>query len=166
MSISIERIRVNEGYLEGLSERYDKVYLIVRSIGKRNLLVRDNIIHKPELSPSWNLFKAYREIDDKGLFDEKWFNEHYVPVFIREMLLQRNTLNELYEMGKHENIALVCYCEHENLCHRSILMGLLQGADKYQLSRDRADTNVAKHDVDYSHYYDLYSKLRFNMKGV
>ena len=64
-------------------------------------------------------------------WDKEHFDSTYVRPFLRLMGTSqaRQKLNELYIRDKRdERIALVCYCADENMCHRSIVAGLLQGA--------------------------------------
>lgn len=119
---------------------YDEVWAIVRSLKYGNPRMR----HVPELSPSWSLFKRYITIKEEGNWNEHTFQTIYVPQFLKEMRgkVQQDLLNELFNIEKH--ICLVCFCGEEELCHRSIIGGMLQGAglEVKGLSRD------------YSHYYD------------
>lgn len=120
--------------------QYDEVWAIVRSLKYSNPHIR----HVPELSPSWALFKQYMSLREEGKWNENTFHSIYVPQFLKEMRgkEQRALLNELFHTKKH--ICLVCFCSIEELCHRSIVGGMLQGAgiEVRGLSRD------------YSHYYD------------
>lgn len=119
---------------------YDEVWAIVRSLKYGNPRLR----HVPELSPSWALFKQYMRLREEGKWNEDTFHKIYVPQFLKEMQgkEQQNLLNELFATNKH--ICLVCFCSEEELCHRSIIGGMLQGAglEVKGLSRD------------YSYYYD------------
>ncbi len=120
--------------------QYDEVWAIVRSLKYANPHVR----HVPELSPSWTLFKLYMRLRDEGRWNKETFHKYYVPQFLKEMRgkEQQRLLNELFSTNKH--ICLVCFCTEEELCHRSIVGGMLQGAglDVKGLSRD------------YSYYFD------------
>lgn len=136
-----------------LSARYDKVYLIVRSLGKRNLIVANNIIHLPVLSPSWNLFTKYLDACKQKQFSEQWFKDVYVKQFLSEMQQCKDALNKLYQEAQTENIAIACYCKEENLCHRSIIMGLLQGAEKEQGKK------ITHCSTDYSFYYEQFKTI-------
>lgn len=123
---------------------YDEVWAIVRSLKYSEPRVRNIIRHVPELSPSWGLFKKYLRLREEGNWNEETFRTQYVPQFLREMRgkEQQRLLNELFMMNKH--ICLVCFCSEEELCHRSIIGGMLQGAglDVKGLTRD------------YSFYFD------------
>lgn len=119
---------------------YDEVWAIVRSLKYAN----PNIRHVPELSPSWALFKRYLSLRDSGNWNEDTFRTIYVPQFLNEMRgkIQQKLLNELFNTKKH--ICLVCFCSEEELCHRSIIGGMLQGAG----------LAVKGLGADYSYYYD------------
>lgn len=104
--------------------KYDEVWAIVRSLKYANQKIR----HVPELSPSWALFKKYLSLREAGKWNDETFHNIYVPWFLKEMRgkKQQNLLNELFNTKKH--ICLVCFCPEEELCHRSIIGGMLQGA--------------------------------------
>lgn len=113
---------------------YDEVWAIVRSLKYAN----PNIRHVPELSPS-KLFCWYRQMKEEGRWNEETFQKIYVPQFLKEMRgeKQQKLLNDLAQTKKH--IALVCFCMEEEVCHRSIIGGMLQGAgvEVAGLARDR-----------------------------
>lgn len=119
---------------------YDEVWAIVRSLKYGNPRMR----HVPELSPSWSLFKRYMSLREEGNWNENTFQTIYVPQFLKEMRgkAQQDLLNELFNTEKH--ICLVCFCAEEELCHRSIIGGMLQGAG----------LNVKGLNRDYSYYFD------------
>lgn len=121
---------------------YDEVWAIVRSLKYGNPRIR----HVPELSPSWALFKTYMRLRDEGKWNEDTFRTVYVPQFLKEMRgrEQQKLMNELFNTKKR--IALVCFCELEWLCHRSIIGGMLQGAGAEVKGLSR----------DYSFYFDWY----------
>lgn len=119
---------------------YDEVWAIVRSLKYTNPKIK----HVPELSPSWMLFKKYLSLRESGKWNDETFRSIYVPQFLKEMRgkTQRKLLNELFNTKKH--ICLVCFCPEEELCHRSIIGGMLQGAG----------LNVHGLSKDYSYYFD------------
>lgn len=124
--------------------QYDEVWAIVRSLKYGNPRLR----HVPDLSPSWSLFKTYLQLRDEGRWDEDTFRTIYVPQFLKEMhgKRQQELLNELFFSKKH--ICLACFCPQEELCHRSIVGGMLQGAGVEVKGLGR----------DYSYYFDWYKK--------
>lgn len=105
---------------------YDEVWAIVRSLKNPG-----NLKHISELSPSWNLFKKYLQLQDSGWWNTETFRNIYVPTFLREMQTgtARRKLSELMELDRQgKRICLVCFCSDETLCHRSIVAGILQYA--------------------------------------
>lgn len=121
-------------------KRYDEVWGIVRSMKPM-----DGVRQVQVLSPSWELFKKYRNLVESGSWNRNAFQSLYVPQFLEEMHSKEASyiLNKLYLMDKAgKNICLFCFCTDESLCHRSIIAGLLQGAG----------CNVEGIAADYSHY--------------
>lgn len=52
----------------------------------------------------------------------------YVPIFIEQMRNDEKAkayLRQLADESKFKNIALVCFCKDETMCHRSIIGGIL-----------------------------------------
>lgn len=141
-------------------DEYDEVWSIVRS--DKNVIPRVkfsekyittvNNIPTNYLSPSYSLFSWYCQEQKAGRWNkEKFFNE-YVPKFIKELKnnysVTRLLLNELYKRDKEgKRIALICFCENETTCHRSIIGGILQGV--------KANVKTAN-DADYSTYYNMF----------
>lgn len=109
-------------------EKYDAVWAIVRS-SKRLNFNNQKFRHVPILSPSWDLFKYFIQLRNNNSWDVSTFQNNYVPLFLNEMCgqAQQRKLHELCfldSIGK--SIALVCFCQDEELCHRSIIAGILQ----------------------------------------
>lgn len=105
---------------------YDENWLIVRKPDKIPAFVK----HEPLLSPSPELFRKYREAYHAGLFSQEFFDQIYVPQFLKELSENTDALNVLkilVEESRHKNIFLACYCEIESMCHRSIIAGILLG---------------------------------------
>lgn len=134
-----------------LSE-YDEVWAIVRSL-------RNNpkgIKQVPELAPSQELYSWYYKTSQAKEWNEKAFNETYMPWFIKDMLTNEkgierlNELKGLDEQGK--KVALLCFCSDEKICHRSIVAGLLMGMG--------VRVNVWNKDNDYIKYWDKYQDLK------
>ena len=84
--------------------RYDEVWAIVRSLKYGNPRIK----HVPELSPSWSLFRKYREMVENGEWNDEAFRRIYVPRFLKEMHedAPRALLNELIQTKK--NISCEC----------------------------------------------------------
>lgn len=132
---------------KGLKEHYDEVWAVVRSLRSNN-----GITQVQALSPSWDLFNQYRELRDNGNWNANTFKEIYVPQFLKEMHSKqaKDMLNELSWCDKQNyNICVVCFCKDEELCHRSIIGGLLQGVGR----------NVVGLKQDYSYYYKQWKEI-------
>lgn len=133
---------------EAKRENFDETWAIVRSWKNNNHWMK----HIPELSPSWGLFSTYRKLVSENNWNEQSFKNIYLPQFLKEMHSKEATqkLNELYQLDKQgKSIALICFCKEEQLCHRSIVAGLLQGV--------KANV-VVPSGKNYSQYYDEYKK--------
>lgn len=102
---------------------YEEIWAVVRSLKNQG-----QMIHVPALSPSWNLFKTYINLRNGGKWNADTFQTIYVPTFLREMKTPnaQAALNELITAGHTKNIAAVCFCTDQTLCHTSILAGILQ----------------------------------------
>lgn len=118
---------------------YDEIWAIVRSLKYDN----PNIRQVPELSPAWGLFNQHLRMKEDGIWNKDTFESIYVPQFLKYMRgrEQQALMNELFNTKKH--ICLVCFCPEEELCHRSIVGGMLQGAG----------LEVGGLSRDYSHYF-------------
>ena len=131
-------------------EEFDEVWAIVRSL-KTPI---DGVIQVPELSPSTELFWRYRALANAGNWNSDTFKEIYVPQFLAEMTGKsaRKKLAYLYDAEKKEGkkICLLCFCQDETTCHRSIVAGLLQAVGMDVV----LDTQN-----DYSAYYQDYLRL-------
>lgn len=118
---------IKVGNVAGLNEyQYDENWLIVRKPDEIPAFVK----HEPLLSPSPELFRKYREAYHAGLFNQEFFNQVYVPQFLRELAGNAEAmavLNCLVKNSKSKDILLACYCENESMCHRSIIAGVLLG---------------------------------------
>lgn len=127
---------------------YDEAYAIVRSMKSKS----DWLIQEPLLSPTYGLFHEYLNLKNANNWNAQTFAEIYVPRFLKEFKSNpaaRSKLNEIcIKSQKGKSIALCCFCPSEELCHRSIIAGLLQGVG----------VNV-EIGVDYSKYYELYCTL-------
>ena len=160
--LSIEHIDYRG--MERLSNNYDVVYLIVRSLKDKDrgvLLGYDNIFHKPKLSPSTDLFFKYRKAANAGLWNQEYFQKYYVPQFLHEMYQQRDSLIQLYLEAQKRNIAIACFCQDETMCHRSIIAGLMQGVAKF-----RNEAYLIDCAADYSEYHRLYWNLNGNKQQM
>ena len=129
-------------------DQFDEVWAIVRFFKGNSEWIKQ----VPELSPSHQLWAKFHKLRISGNWNTLSFNEIYLPAFLDEMQGKsaREKLNELYSLDREgKNIALVCFCTDESLCHRSIIAGLLHGAG--------CNVNVPS-GKDYSSYYTEYLK--------
>lgn len=123
-------------------------WLIVRSY-KGNVPVYAKQI--TDLSPVSGLFYDYREWAKQGIWNAKTFEKRYVPRFLQQMkddAAAKTLLNRLYKESKDKDIRLICFCQDETMCHRSIVGGLLLGAG--------ADIKCSE---EYRKYWDMYKSL-------
>lgn len=127
-----------------LVENCDEVWAIVRSLKTKPQGVKQ----VPELSPSWALFKRYLSLRDNNNWNEESFMEVYVPQFLREMKdpAAQAKLEELIEKGKNGKMAILCFCDNETTCHRSIIAGILQS---------KGVRVFTQHKEDYASKYDI-----------
>lgn len=140
-------------YQEMDQNKYDEIWLIVRKPDDLPEFVK----HVPALSPSPDLFQKYRETCQEKMFDQKFFNEVYVPQFVKELAENEEALallQTLTDMSRAKNIMLACYCETEAMCHRSIIAGILLGMG--------AEISTKQ---EYLDYYKLYQMMKKRVKA-
>lgn len=113
---------------EELRQRYNSVWVVMRE-PPENMPVRFR--HVPELAPTPELSLWFQQHKECIYRNPEMFAEDYAPRYIRELSDSQAALNELLILlssaRKGKRTALVCTCYHEELCHRSILAGILQG---------------------------------------
>jgi len=120
MTIRVVRLGSPRGKQEGL--RIGTVRRPPRGVRKEDIAKQDIYdVWFPNLSPSAGLLKEFFPIEptEWKLFKRKFLVEMKRPEPRRELEL-------LAAMSHQTNFAIGCYCEHESLCHRSILRELLQ----------------------------------------
>lgn len=139
------------GNMKYLNRQYDELWFVMRSmdwflyeknkgsrfntydktkLNKRNyeLLMRPNVKVIDDLSPSKELFTFYLSNKQRGTWDMDTFLKRYVPRFLKEINCEdgRDRLNELWQLDRAgKTILIICTCQEENMCHRSILAGVL-----------------------------------------
>lgn len=105
----------------------DEKYAIVRSY-KHPI---PGIEQLKALSPSWDLFKTYRDIYDRGQWNKETFDTIYTPRFLDEMSHDLESITAIKKIQRLDKlghtVVLACFCKDEDLCHRSILAGILRG---------------------------------------
>ena len=138
--------------INNLKENIPNQLAIVRSLKNS----KPGIIQVPELSPSWELFQEYLKLKNQGDWDTQTFESIYVPWFLREIAENkgnsRDKLNWLWKLATTQDVTVACFCTDEELCHRSIVAGLIQGVGGVKVITDSGN--------DYSCYYHMYLELR------
>ena len=133
--------------IKNADKTFDENWAIVRSMKSKSEWIKQ----VTALSPSTNLFFKYRNLASADNWNEESFNSIYVPQFISELRANdaaREAFDYLFNQDKlGKNICLVCFCPNEQLCHRSIIAGILQGSGANVIT----DT-----DNDYSKYFNMY----------
>ena len=130
--------------------QFDEIWAIVRSLKNPIEGVRQVDI----LAPSKKLFFEYRRLVNEGRWDRKAFEEMYVPQFLWELKSNGkngvwDALNYLYKADKDgKNVALVCFCTDETLCHRSVVGGLLQAVGCNVVMDTKIDYSAMKQLMD------------------
>lgn len=107
----------------------DELWFIVRSAGKCMDLIRNSKKCKwiPDLSPQSELFHKYLDLKQRN-WNEQTFQSVFVPTFINNLKCNPKGLEYLKlleQEGFNKHIELICFCDHEELCHRSIIGGIL-----------------------------------------
>lgn len=113
---------------EELRQRYNSVWVVMRE-PPENMPIRFR--HVPVLAPTPELLLWFQQHKECIYRNPEMFVEDYAPRYIRELSDSQSALNELLlllsSVRKGKRTALACTCYHEELCHRSILAGILQG---------------------------------------
>ena len=102
------------------------IWACVRSFGKLNPAVYQ---HVPELSPSWNLFKKFRNIQATYGWNRENFLRLYGECFPKEMenpVSQKKLAEALALDRAGETVYLCCFCADPSTCHRSLLAEMLR----------------------------------------
>lgn len=148
------------GSFKDMNDEYDEIWIIVRSLKSVPHVPNTQVYHVPALSPSSDLFYKYLAWRDNGEWNEDTFQNKYVPQFLQEMHgnSAQQALDTLIERGKTHKILLVCYCKDESMCHRSIVMGIIQGICNI-CGEELKSLILGEFLNDYSKYYEQYSKL-------
>lgn len=105
---------------------YDACWIIMRS----DKYMRPGTLHVPQLSPNWDLFNLYMQLKKAGVWDRDAFEGTYVPRFLKQLKLDpaKSYLNKLFYWSREgKNIQCCCSCDEEDMCHRSIVGGVLEG---------------------------------------
>ena len=126
--MAVRIVRLGEPRTEGEGLRIGTVRRPPRGVPKEEFAARDFYdTWLPELSPSQELVSQAMAAQT----DKEW--QAFVRAYRKEMgtPATRHLLELLAELSHRTDIAVGCYCEDENRCHRSVLRELLaeHGAD-------------------------------------
>jgi len=131
-------------------KNYDEVWAITRSNK-----IPPYCINIPQLSPDWNLFNLVSYYKKQGFWCKFVFSYKYVPTFITNLIKSKESLEYLIKLidldKSNKSIALVCFCDDESMCHRSIIGGILEGLG----CRVRYDRGKS-----YINYYNIYKTYK------
>lgn len=111
-------------------DEFDEIWVVTRSANKLPPTLMNNPKVKlvPDLSPEKQLFFKYLDWKKNNNWCFELFEQRYVPLFLEEIRNNKKSLeliDELVARSHTENIALVCFCASEYMCHRCILGGIL-----------------------------------------
>lgn len=147
---------VSIGSFRDMTNDYDEIWVIVRSLKSVPVISGTMVAWVPELSPSTELFYKVCDWKKAGVWGVEVFEREFVPQFLKEMHSKTaiRKLEELYEIGKSKCVLLVCYCGEEKVCHRSIVLGLLQG-----MAAERGEqVKLIGKDFPLDNYSDYYNQ--------
>lgn len=169
------------GNMKDLNKPYDELWFVMRSmdwflyeksklpfenydktkLNKRNyeLLMQPNVKVIRDLSPSKDLFSFYLGSKRRGDWNMDTFLQKYVPAFLNYINCEdgRDRLNELWRLDKvKKSVLIVCSCQNESMCHRSILAGILASVG--------CDVQVQGNVNDYLIYGKMFKELPVTKK--
>ena len=126
--MAVRIVRLGDPRTEGEGLRIGTVRRPPRGVPKEEFAARDFYdTWLPELSPSQELVSRAMAAET----DNEW--QAFMRAYRKEMgtPAARHLLELLAELSHRTDIAVGCYCEDENRCHRSVLRELLaeHGAD-------------------------------------
>lgn len=126
---------------------YDDIWVIMQYAPKGR---PSNFHHVMALSPTRDLYRNYMTLKEQGQWDADMFDKMYVPRFVSNLVTDKCALSQLHLLvelaSSGRNIALTCTCHYENMCHRSIIGGIIQGGfPEITVACER----------DYSRYWNL-----------
>jgi len=71
---------------------------------------------KHVLSPTWDMVMAY--IQNRITWEQ--YTERYLEILRKRWVSRRKEFNYLVRKAKYKTLILMCYCEDEKHCHRSL----------------------------------------------
>lgn len=84
-----------------------------------------------DLSPTKELFGKYLQWKSQGVWNHDTFRNLYVPEFMETTIATEAAMKALKLIRTMDTngtgIAIGCFCENENMCHRAVVGGILEG---------------------------------------
>ena len=150
------------------TRHYDEMWSIMRYPTKN---LKCKVVNHPELAPSQDLFNYYQNVL-KNNWNKRTFTDLYLPRFMAEHQDQqfKDTLNYLYKICNDKDIILMCSCFKDELCHRSIIRGMLAGACAEFKDYNKLGAISCEYTADLSYYtrwknYDYYRRPAILVAG-
>ena len=149
---------ISIGSFKDISDKYDEIWLIVRSLKEMPRCGDVPIYHIPALSPSPDLFHRYLSLRDAGAWNKQTFETIYKPIFLEEMKKPEasGALGFLKQRAHNKHILLACYCPSDEMCHRSIV---------YQLVLQETFYMLVAGSRGYNNYTEMCQVLDFLLKN-
>lgn len=139
-----------QGTCDTSEKNIEQIWMIVRSLKDLDYRSDIEMLYVPELSPSPELYHKFLEWKKNGQWNKETFLKEYVPEFLEDLHSSESmaALRKIVDESQTKNIMLACYCSDEEMCHRSIVLGVLQGMG----------AKVAI-DKDYLQYYEMFKEI-------
>lgn len=122
---------------------YDEVWMIVRALQPVTIPEGTTLRVVQSLAPSRELFFQTNQWKKFNEWSKTKFDLEFAPRFLEEIKNNesaKKSLNELKNLDENgKKVLLVCFCRRENMCHRSIVCGILQGMGCKTTARDYSD---------------------------
>lgn len=141
---------------------------ISRTVDKKivDIACQHTVWQWTDLAPSSSLFSDYLNWSRKGVWNKNKFDTEYVPRFLMELKKEciskkaDHQLNKLvmdYRADKipYSAITLMCHCNDETVCHRSIIAGLLKGLGDIKVCSYDTFTDYPNEAIKYHQMYKV-----------
>ena len=125
-----------------LKEAVEKDYTVVvvdNELTAENYENLENVVEFKNLAPSKNITNTVETLKRAGMWNKDTFVKYFMDSYLIEIINNpqaKQELNELYKRSMKEKVAIACSCEDANLCHRSILVGLMQAVGVNSVGED------------------------------
>lgn len=109
------------------------VLVIVRRPSKLQKYIdsTENVFLIQDLAPSDELMGIVDEFKKRDIWNQENFDRYFVKRFLLEILKNEKAKAMLSRISKAskagKKFAIACFCGDEKMCHRSIIVGLLEG---------------------------------------